>query len=198
MSSWRQPFGTAPSKHRDERQRLCRPPRDRSVSRLYYGVQNARHFRLRNLLLFASNARGGKRHSFSPVAPVCYRPPRLCQLLLMEFFLGLRLPTRSMHSSSRFRRRSRCPLRPHSAISGSNLCRTSLLISAAGAHEGHGAMEITIHKHLIDQCVMMACASKAGRDKALWLTMAQFWGRLADEVERSEMAHVAAGRQHRH
>ena len=62
--------GTAPSKHRDERQRLCRPPRDRSVSRLYYGVQNARHFRLRNLLLFASNARGGKRHSFSPVAPV--------------------------------------------------------------------------------------------------------------------------------
>jgi hypothetical protein len=28
--------------------------------------------------------------------------------------------------------------------------------------------------------------------------MAQFWGRLADEVERSEMAHVAAGRQHRH
>jgi hypothetical protein len=28
--------------------------------------------------------------------------------------------------------------------------------------------------------------------------MAQFWGRLADEVERSEMAHVAAGRQQRH
>jgi hypothetical protein len=26
----------------------------------------------------ASRARGGKRHSFSPVAPVCYRPPRLC------------------------------------------------------------------------------------------------------------------------
>ena len=45
-------------------------------------------------------------------------------------------------------------------------------------------MEITIHKHLIEQCVMMACASKADRDKALWLTMAQSWGRLADEVER--------------
>jgi len=103
-----------------------------------------------------------------------------------------------MHSSSTFRRRSLCPLRPHSAISRANLCRTRLLISAAGAHEGDGAMEITIHKHLIEQCVMMACASKAGRDKALWLTMAQFWGRLADEVERSEMAHVAAGRQHRH
>src|SRR6478752_430660 len=51
-------------------------------------------------------------------------------------------------------------------------------------------MEITIHKHLIEQCVMMACASKADRDKALWLTMAQSWGRLADEVERSEMAHA--------
>ena len=58
-------------------------------------------------------------------------------------------------------------------------------------------MEITIHKHLIEQCVMMACASKADRDKALWLTMAQSWGRLADEVERSEMAH-AAGRLRRH
>jgi hypothetical protein len=32
---------------------------------------------------------------------------------------------------------------------------------AAGAHEGDGAMEITIHKHLIEQCVTMACASKA-------------------------------------
>jgi len=101
-------------------------------------------------------------------------------------------------SSSTFRRHSLCPLRPHSAISGANLCRTPLLICAAGAHEGDGAMEITIHKHLIEQCVMMACASKAHRDKALWLTMAQSWGRLADEVERSEMAHVAAGRQHRH
>jgi hypothetical protein len=103
-----------------------------------------------------------------------------------------------MHSSSTFRRLSLCPLRPHSAISGSNLCRTSLLIFAGGAHEGDGAMEITIHKHLIEQCVMMACSSKADRDKALWLTMAQSWGRLADEVERSEMAHVAAGRQQRH
>ena len=59
-------------------------------------------------------------------------------------------------------------------------------------------MEITIHKHLIEQCVMMACASKVDRDKALWLTMAQSWGRLADEVARSEMAHVAACRQHGH
>ena len=59
-------------------------------------------------------------------------------------------------------------------------------------------MEITIHKHLIEQCVMMACASKVDRDKAFWLTMAQSRGRLADEVARSEMAHVAASRQHWH
>jgi hypothetical protein len=59
-------------------------------------------------------------------------------------------------------------------------------------------MEITIHKHLIEQCVMMACASKADRDKALWLTMAQSWRRLADEVALSEMTHVAASTQHRH
>jgi lactate dehydrogenase-like 2-hydroxyacid dehydrogenase len=33
-------------------------------------------------------------------------------------------------------------------------------------------MEITVHKHLIEQCLTMACASTADRDKALWLTMA--------------------------
>jgi hypothetical protein len=107
-------------------------------------------------------------------------------------------PTRSMHSSSKFRPLSLCPLRPHSAISGSNLCRTSLLISASGVHEGDGAMEITIHKHLIEQCVTMACASKADRDKALWLTMAQSWVRLADEVARSEMAHDLVSPRRRH
>jgi hypothetical protein len=68
----------------------------------------------------------------------------------------------------------------------------------AGAHEGGGAMEITIHQHLIEQCVMMACASKANRDKALWLSMAQSWMRLADEVAQAEMAYVANGTQQRH
>jgi hypothetical protein len=105
------------------------------------------------------------------------------QLLLTEFSLRSTV-ARSRHAQE-FGVSSLCSLRPHSAISGSNLCRSSLLVSAAGAHEGDGAMEITVHKHLIEQCVMMACASKADRDKALWLTMAQSWGRLADEVERS-------------
>ena len=59
--------------------------------------------------------------------------------------------------------------------------------------EEHSAMEITIHKHLIEQCVMMACASKVDRDKALWLTLAQSWARLADQVVRVETA--AASRQ---
>jgi len=59
-------------------------------------------------------------------------------------------------------------------------------------------MEITIHQHLIEQCVTMACASKVNRDKALWLSMAQSWMRLADEVARAEMACVANGTQRRH
>jgi hypothetical protein len=59
-------------------------------------------------------------------------------------------------------------------------------------------MEITIHQHLIEQCVAMACASKANRDKALWFSMAQSWMRLADEVARGEIAHIANGRQQRH
>jgi hypothetical protein len=59
-------------------------------------------------------------------------------------------------------------------------------------------MEITIHDHLVDQCVAMACASESDREKALWLTMAQSWVRLADEVARSEMAHVLASEQRRH
>jgi hypothetical protein len=59
-------------------------------------------------------------------------------------------------------------------------------------------MEITIHQHLIEQCVMMACACKANRDKALWLSMAQSWMRLADEVAQAEMAYVANGTQQRH
>jgi hypothetical protein len=59
-------------------------------------------------------------------------------------------------------------------------------------------MEITIHQHPIEHCVTMAFASKANRDKALWLSMAQSWMRLADEVARAEMAYVANGTQQRH
>jgi hypothetical protein len=44
----------------------------------------------------------------------------------------------------------------------------------------------------------MAQASNGHRDKALWLTLAQSWARLADEVARAEMAHVANGRRQRH
>ena len=64
-------------------------------------------------------------------------------------------------------------------------------------HRG-GAMETTVHKHLIEQCLTMACASRADRDKALWLTMARSWVRLANEVERSEMAQVVASGPFRH
>jgi len=59
-------------------------------------------------------------------------------------------------------------------------------------------MEITIHQHLIERCVTMACSSNADRDKALWLGMARSWVRLADEVARAEMATVTNGTQQRH
>jgi hypothetical protein len=36
-------------------------------------------------------------------------------------------------------------------------------------------MEITIHKHLIEQCVMMACASKADRDTVRELRKVTAW-----------------------
>jgi hypothetical protein len=48
--------------------------------------------------------------------------------------------------------------RPLSAISGSNLCRTPYSYLRAGAARRGGAMEITVHKHLIEQCLTMACA----------------------------------------
>ncbi len=59
-------------------------------------------------------------------------------------------------------------------------------------------MEITIHDHRIEQCVAMARASAGNRDKALWLTLAQSWVRLAEEVARAEMARVTDSSQRRH
>jgi hypothetical protein len=56
-------------------------------------------------------------------------------------------------------------------------------------------MEITIHRHLIEHCVAMACASKANRDKALWLGMAQSWVHLSNAVARTEIVHIANGPQ---
>jgi hypothetical protein len=69
--------------------------------------------------------------------------------------------------------------------------------TTACATKGTAQMEITIHQHLIEHCVSKACASKANRDKFLWLGMARSWVRLADEVACAEIAYVASA-QGRH
>jgi hypothetical protein len=51
------------------------------------------------------------------------------------------------------------------------------------------------HRKLAEQCVAMAQASDGDRDKALWLTLAQSWVRLAEHVARAETssAHALGG-----
>jgi hypothetical protein len=46
----------------------------------------------------------------------------------------------------------------------------------------------TIHDHrkCAEECVAMAQLSEHDSDKALWLTLAQSWVRLAEHVARSE------------
>jgi hypothetical protein len=42
------------------------------------------------------------------------------------------------------------------------------------------------HRRHAEQCVAMARRSDDDNDKALWLTLAQSWVRLADHVARAE------------
>jgi hypothetical protein len=42
------------------------------------------------------------------------------------------------------------------------------------------------HRKHAEQCIAMARAADGDRDKALWLTLAQSWVRLAEHVARSE------------
>jgi hypothetical protein len=52
------------------------------------------------------------------------------------------------------------------------------------------------HRKLAEQCIAMARAAEGDRDKALWLTLAQSWVRLAEHVARTEAEpeHAAEGR----
>jgi hypothetical protein len=52
------------------------------------------------------------------------------------------------------------------------------------------------HRRHAEQCIAMARAADGDRDKALWLTLAQSWVRLAEHVARSEAepAHDVEGR----
>jgi len=42
------------------------------------------------------------------------------------------------------------------------------------------------HRRYAEACVAMARATDDDKDKALWLTMAQSWVRLAEHVARTE------------
>ena len=48
------------------------------------------------------------------------------------------------------------------------------------------------HRKCAEECVAMARASGDDRDKALWLTLAQSWVRLAEHVARMEERAIAA------
>ncbi len=49
------------------------------------------------------------------------------------------------------------------------------------------------HRKLAEQCIAMARAADGDRDKALWLTLAQSWVRLAEHVARTEAESAHAG-----
>jgi hypothetical protein len=46
-------------------------------------------------------------------------------------------------------------------------------------------MGTTDHRRYAEKCVAMAQRAEDDQDKALWLTLAQSWVRLAEHVERS-------------
>ena len=53
-------------------------------------------------------------------------------------------------------------------------------------------MGTTDHRKCAEECVAMARLADAECDKALWLTLAQSWVRLAEHVARAESQPSAA------
>jgi hypothetical protein len=54
------------------------------------------------------------------------------------------------------------------------------------------------HRRFAEECVAMAHASEDANDKALWITLAQSWIRLAEHVARTRagsQAAAAAGKE---
>jgi hypothetical protein len=49
------------------------------------------------------------------------------------------------------------------------------------------------HRKCAEECVAMARASDDAKDKALWITLAQSWVRLAEHVARSATAESIVG-----
>jgi hypothetical protein len=48
------------------------------------------------------------------------------------------------------------------------------------------------HRRFAEECVAMAHASESANDKALWITLAQSWVRLAEHVARTRAGREAA------
>ena len=48
------------------------------------------------------------------------------------------------------------------------------------------------HRRYAEECVAMAQRAEDDQDKALWLTLAQSWVRLAEHVERNTVETVPA------
>jgi hypothetical protein len=61
-------------------------------------------------------------------------------------------------------------------------CRCSRLCQSGGVMG-----TIQDHRKYAEECVAMARLSQAESDKALWLTLAQSWVRLAEHVARAEL-----------
>ena len=48
------------------------------------------------------------------------------------------------------------------------------------------------HRRCAEECIAMARLCEDGKDKSLWLTLAQSWARLAEHVERATQGSAAA------
>jgi hypothetical protein len=84
------------------------------------------------------------------------------------------------------------------AIRPSSPCRSRLVIIDAVLRQsgrvslGSTTMGITDHRKCAEECVAMARLADAESDKALWLTLAQSWVRLAEHVARAESRAMAS------
>src|SRR5580658_3895127 len=68
------------------------------------------------------------------------------------------------------------------------LGRSKFDVFVVGLCQSGGVMgTIQDHRKCAEECVAMARLSQAESDKALWLTLAQSWVRLAEHVARAEL-----------
>jgi len=64
------------------------------------------------------------------------------------------------------------------------------IATAVGSTRGSIMGTTLDHRRYAEECVAMAQRAEDDQDKALWLTLAQSWVRLAEHVERSTVETV--------